>query len=126
MKALLLCLTLCCGTLYAQSPASSPPLSPEERRLVLGQLYELRACRDEVRTYRDFVARDIEQDAREKANAERALELEQQATGIARQERDLAREKAALYEQMYRSLTKRPGVGCWVKRIFTLGMARCS
>jgi 3-methyladenine DNA glycosylase/8-oxoguanine DNA glycosylase len=93
---------------------------------VLGQLYELRACRDEVRTYRDFVARDIEQDAREKANAERALELEQQATGIARQERDLAREKAALYEQMYRSLTKRPGVGCWVKRIFTLGMARCS
>jgi hypothetical protein len=39
--------------------------------------------------------RDSEQDAREKANYERALELERQAAALARKERDLTQDKAS-------------------------------
>jgi len=71
------------------------------------------------------VSRESEQDAREKANSERALDLEKQATAIARRERDLAIDKANTFEQLYRSVTKKPGIGCRLAKIFTLGLARC-
>jgi hypothetical protein len=72
------------------------------------------------------VSRETEQDAREKANADRALDLEKQATAIAQQERDLAQDRAIFFEAAYKALAKKPGVGCWIKRIFTLWIARCS
>lgn len=112
------------GPLYAQSPDNSP-LNPDEGRLILGQLNELDSCRDESTALQDYVERDREQDAREKASYERALEIEQRATSIAEQERDLAREKAALYEDLYRAVTKKPGIGCRILRVFTLGIHRC-
>ncbi len=111
--------------LYAQSPQNSPPLADEEKRQILGQLYELRSCREEILAYRDYVSRDQEQDAREKANTDRALELEKQATTLAQRERDLAQDKANLYEQLYKSLTKKPGAGCRILRVITLGIVRC-
>ncbi len=101
------------------------PLTDDEKRRILGQLFELESCREECHAYEEYVARDREQDAREKENCERALELERQATALAEKERDLAQEKAALYEDLYRSLKREPGIGCWLKRIFTLGIARC-
>jgi hypothetical protein len=112
--------------LFGQSPQNSPvPLSPEEKRQILGQLYELRSCRDQVKTYEQFIVRDLEQDAMEKANAEKALELEKQSTTLALKERDLAQGKANLYEQLYRSVTRKPGVGCRILKIITLGIKRC-
>lgn len=124
MRALSILLLLNWTQAFAQSPQTSP-LTDSEKRTVIIQLLELRSCRESVKAYEQFVARETEQDAREKTNGDRALELERQATGIAQQERDLAREKATLYEQMYRSVTKKPGIGCWLGRIFTLGIHRC-
>jgi hypothetical protein len=111
--------------LYAQSQQNSPPLTDEEKRQVLIQLYELRSCRESVNSYGQYISRETEQDAREKANYERAVDLEKQATALAQKERDLAIEKAKYYEQLYRSVSKKPGIGCRLKRIFTLGLARC-
>jgi len=93
---------------------------------VLGQLLELRSCREESDTLEQYIARDREQDEREKANFERALDIERQAARLAEQERDLAREKASFFEQAYKSLTKKPGVGCRILRAITLGMHRCN
>ena len=101
------------------------PHTNEEKRQILGQLIELRSCREQVRTYDEFVSRDADQDKAEKANAERALELEKKATELAERERDLALEKAKLYEGLYRSIQKGPGWGCRLKRIFSFGLARC-
>jgi hypothetical protein len=112
--------------LYGQSQPSSPPLTEEERRLILSQLYELRSARQEIKIYEQYVSRDTEQDAKEKANTDRALELEKQATAIARQERDQQKEKATLYEQLYRSVTRGPGVGCRILRVITAGIHRCN
>jgi len=73
-----------------------------------------------------LIAREQEQDGRERTAWERALELERQATGLAQREMALERERAEFYESAYKLLMKKkPGVGCWLKRIFTLGIARC-
>jgi hypothetical protein len=111
--------------LFALSPQNSPPLNDEEKRQIIGQLNELKSCRGETRIYRDYVSREAEQDAKEKANSDRALELEKQATALAHRERDLAIDKADLYEQLYRSVTKKLGIGCRLARVFTLGIVRC-
>jgi hypothetical protein len=124
MRTLLLCLTIACGTTYAQSPGNSP-LTPDEGRQVLGQLLELRSCREESAELARHIERDRELDTRERESWERALEIERRATALAERARDLAREKAELYEQLYRSVTKGPGIGCRLLRVITLGIRRC-
>jgi hypothetical protein len=124
MRVLLLCLIIGSGTIYAQSPANSP-LTPDEGRQVLGQLYDAKACRSDVSVLKDYIERDRAQDERAQANADRALEIEKQATALEKERAALAQEKAALYEQLYRSVTKKPGIGCRIVRAVTLGIARC-
>jgi hypothetical protein len=124
MRTLLLFLTLASGTMYAQSPANSP-LTPDEGRQVLGQLYELRSCREKSGELERYIERDGAQDAREKANSERALELEKQAAELARRERNLEKDRADTYERLYRSVTKKPGIGCRILMTITLGIKRC-
>jgi hypothetical protein len=111
--------------LFAQCQQTSQPLNDEEKRQVLGQLLELKSCRESVGYYEQYVSRETEQDLREKLNWERALELEKQATTLAQKERDLAAEKAKFYEGLYRSVSKKPGIGCKLIKIITLGLARC-
>jgi hypothetical protein len=105
------------------SPAA--PLNEPEKRQVLSQLYELKTCREQVSVLSDATAADRKQDERERANYERALEIEKQATSLAQRERDLEKERAAFYEQSYRALMKGPGIGCRIVKILTLGIARC-
>lgn len=124
MRTLLLSLILSCGAISGRSQDNSP-LTPDEGRQVLGQLLELGSCREESAELARHIERDQEQDARERATWERALELERRATGLAEQERDLAREKAALYEDLYRGVTRGPGIGCRILRVLTLGIHRC-
>jgi hypothetical protein len=103
----------------------SPPLNEVEKRQVLGQLYELKSCRDQVQTYTGAIAEDRKLDEKERANYERALDLERQATNLAQRERDLEKDRAAFYEQSYRALIKGPGIGCRIVKILSLGIARC-
>jgi hypothetical protein len=112
-----------CALSQEGSPAS--PLTEPEKRLILSELYELKSCREQAAAYIDFVGREKEQDAQEKANHELALELDRQAMALAQRERDLAQDKASFYEQAFRSLTKKTGVWCRVARILTLGISRC-
>ena len=124
LPLLLMSLMMPCALLAQDSPQPQP-LTPEEKRQILGQLLELRSCREEVRAYEQYIQREANQDEREKANVNRALELERRATNLAEGERDLALEKAALYEQLYKSLAKKPSLGCRILRVLTLGIRRC-
>lgn len=126
MKAFPLFLLLSWTTLYAQSPANSQPLTPEEKRVILIQLLELRSCREQVATFNNYITRDAEQDAKDKALADRELALEKRATALAEKERDMYKDKASFYEQSYNALKKKPGFGCTLKKVFSLGIARCS
>lgn len=101
-----------------QSQENSP-LNSEEKRTILLQLHELKSCRESTAVYEQYVARDREQDAREKANYERSLELEQEATR-------LATEKMQFYKDAYLTLTKKPGWWCsWGRWVFALGIPKC-
>lgn len=124
MRTPLWCLILLFGGTFGLSQDNSP-LTPDEGRQVLGQLLELGSCRAETRELTGYVSRDREQDAREKATWERALELERRATGLAEGERDLARERAELFEGLYRGRDRGPGIGCRILRVITLGIHRC-
>lgn len=104
---------------------NSPPLSADEKRQILLQLIELRSCRDQIPAYEKALQAIDALHTQEKANSDRALDLEKQATALAQKERDLAQEQAKFYQQMYQSVTKKRTVGCTIKLIFTLGMARC-
>ncbi len=121
---LLLTLTAPCA-LYPQSSPPPPALTEAEKRRILSQLLELRSCLASVSAYEGFVAHETEQDAKEKVLAARALDLERQATALAQKERDLQKERADLYESLYRSVTRKPGLGCRILRVLSLGLARC-
>ncbi len=127
MRKFWLCLMICLMARSAASQEISPaaPLNEVEKRQVLSQLYELKSCRDQVSTYSGAIEQDRKLDEKERANYERALDLEKQATSLAQRERDLEKERAAFYEQSYRALVKGPGIGCRIARVLTLGIARC-
>jgi hypothetical protein len=108
-----------------QEISPQPALSETEKRQVLGQLYELKTCRDQVATLTGAISDDRKLDEKERANYERALELERQATSLAQKERDLEKERAVFYEQAYKAIVKGPGIGCRIAKVLTLGIARC-
>ena len=127
MRKWLLFLTLTSTPLFGQSQQSSPQaLNPAEKRQILLQLYELQSCRGEVASYEEYAGREKDQAEQERANWQRALDLEKQATQLAERERDLHAERASFYEQAFKSVTKRPGLGCRILAAFTLGMHRCN
>ena len=128
MRASLICLMLiCCGqSVLCQQSLPEQALQPNELRLILFQLYELKALRQQVAEYEAYIKREQEQDTRETMSWRRAIELEQQATALMQRERDLALEKAELYRQLYEATKKKSGgFGCVLKKIFTLGLGRC-
>ncbi len=126
MRKWLLFLTLTSTPLFGQSQQTSQPLNPVEKRQILLQLYELQSCRGQLVSYEEYAAREKEQDERERANWQRSLDLEKQAVQLAQRERDLQADRAAFYEQAFRSLTKRPGLGCRILAVITLGVHRCN
>ena len=120
------------GMIFAPRPAicqeipdNSEPLTPDEGRLILGQLYELQTRRAEVETLREYIARDREQDELERVNFARSIDIEREATRIATAERDLMREKADMYETLYRAITAKPSLTCRIARVVTIGIYRC-
>jgi hypothetical protein len=125
MRRLLLFLILSWTPLYGQSQTSLP-LNDNEKRQIIGQLIELRACRESVSAYEEFVKRELDLYEKERANWQRGIELEKQATVLAQKERDLALEKAKFYEDAFRTVSRKPGgFWCGVKKLFSFGMYRC-
>jgi hypothetical protein len=125
MRMLLLFLIIGSGTIYAQSQENLP-LTPDEGRQVLGQLNELQSARKDIKVLEDAAARDKEQDARAKELSDQAIQNERDKTDIEKERTALAQEKATMWEQLYRSVTKKPGAGCKFLRVITIGIHRCN
>jgi len=137
MKRLsLLFLILSCAPVYAQyqpiwpdqpQPAidDSAPFTPEEERRILDQLYELRRARIEIGELKEYIRRDAEIDARERELTEQRLTLAGEKLSMANQATALQKERAELYESLYRAVTAGPSLGCRVARVVSLGTYRC-
>jgi hypothetical protein len=106
-------------------PKNSEPFTIEEERIILNQLYELRRAREEINGLREYIKRDQEVDERERSIFQRAIELEKEATRLAKLEKDLLNDKANLYENLYKSITSKPSIGCKIARVITIGIYRC-
>jgi len=108
---------------------SPRPLSEEEKRATLELLMRLesgvKACGDQTSSYEAYIKRDTESDEKERQNATRALEIEKQATALAEEKARLEKERAEFYKTKFELVTKKKGWGCFFKRLFTLGKARC-
>jgi|GEM_PF-3388588 len=109
-----------------QTSSPSPPLNEGEKRRVLSQLYELKAAREANIQFQQVIQRELDLYEKEKVAWQRTVDLEKQATQIAIQERDLARQQRDHYKALYESVVKKPGgFGCVLKKLFTIGIARC-
>jgi len=76
--------------------------------------------------YAEFVKREAEQDSKGQELNAKALVLKDQEIALIRREVDLVTERAELYKKLYEALTKKKsGIGCFFKKLFTLGIARC-
>jgi hypothetical protein len=97
-----------------------------ESRLVLTQLNELSVRRTQIIEYEDIIEKDRLNDAVQVQNCKIAVDNEVKNTKIMEKERDLAIEKAKFYENSYKIVIKKRSKKCWIFKIFTLGMAKCT
>jgi hypothetical protein len=90
-------------------------------------LYELEAARAKIAAYEDWIKREQDLDAREKAVQQQSLDIEKKQTELAQRERDLAQDQARFYKDLYTSATKSRGCRVFgtIARIFSLGAYRC-
>lgn len=110
-----------------QPVTAEDQLTEQDRRQILYRLGELRLLREKLALQEAFIERDAEMDQRERDLAARQLSVEKDARQVAEQQRDMYKEQAKTFEQAYEALRKKPaGFGCVMKRIFSLGIARCS
>ena len=103
----------------------SEPLTIDEGRLILGQLYELKSRRQEVETLRKYIDRDAEQDNRERELVHIQTALMNEKLDLVHKSAELQRERADLYETLYRAITAKPSLGCRIAKALTVGLYRC-
>jgi hypothetical protein len=108
----------------------SPPLNEEEKRqviellkkfeaLTISQDTQLKACEDNVGKLNDV-------GERERKNYEVSLENAREKISLEKERADMEKARGDLYEKLFKDVTKkRNGFGCFLKRLFTLGRARC-
>lgn len=108
-----------------QQQPQSNVLSEPEKRLVLLQLYELEAARAKIAAYEEWIAKEQDLYAREKQLWQDKLDLSKKEVGLAEKERDLERDKAQFYQASYEAVTKKRGIGCFLKKVFTFGRSKC-
>jgi len=123
-KLVLISLCLFCAPVFAQEPDNSP-LTTLEGRLVLQKLYELKARQTEINALQDYINRDKELDQKQIELHEQELNIEKSKTKLADKQANLEKERADLYEQLYKSVTKKPGFGCKLYRVITFGLGKC-
>ncbi len=68
---------------------------------------------------------DLQNAQREAGLAAREIAVRENETKVAQGERDLAQSKADFWEQAYKTVTKKPGLGCRIWRFLSLGSHSC-
>jgi hypothetical protein len=122
MSTLTLLFAACWASFGAPPPQS---LSSEEKRAVAANLAELKASREHVRTLEDYIDRLKSLEGRETALSAKELEAEHRLRLIAERERDVEKARGDQMEAALKLRNRKPGFGCTLKRILTIGLGRC-
>lgn len=111
---------------YAQEPRQpSPPLNSSELLETALNLSELIAAREKIRLQEQALAQNKDLSDRERALAQRELDLQKQLLSIAERERDVEKRRGDELDTLLKLRNKKPGFGCQVKKVLTLGLGRC-
>lgn len=123
------CLLAICLALFAPSSLSfaqdSPPLTSEELREILVRLVELQAARERIAVQAEHIGRLDDLRGREAALHAEELELRQRLVSIAERERDVEQRRADQLAELLDARGRGDRFGCVLKKIFTIGLARC-
>lgn len=128
-----LLLTLCLASIFPstswtqsiENNQDSQILSENDLRRILIRLYDLGAAKEEIKALTIALEQMQYLMVQERSLASRQIMSERDRTEIANERLALEREKAKVYQEAYEALTRRRGVGCWFKKVFTFGIARC-
>jgi hypothetical protein len=105
--------------------APVPRLTEDDLRRVVIRLYDLGSAWAQVDAQHAAIDQLQELAEKERAMGERELQLQKERTAIAERQRDLEKQRADFAEAKGKALGKGKGVGCMVKKVFSLGLARC-
>jgi len=103
---------------HCQDTVVPAVIDDKDKIEVIYRLEELKVRREQIKMFEAIIARDSVQDEREKA-------LNEKQVVMLTDERDLYKDKAESYKKALDDMMKGRSVGCWVAKIFTLGLARC-
>lgn len=110
--------------LYAQ-PVQQEQFSEQQLREILSGLRDIRSAWAESEVLRATIVQYKQILESERQLADRRVETEADRTKLAEDRLALEKERAAFYEQAFRTVTRKRGAGCWLKKIVTLGLSRC-
>ena len=91
--------------------------------LVCGNLYI--EHREFHRRREDNQTQDAEQDNRERELVGIQTALMNEKLDLVHKSAELQRERADLYETLYRAITAKPSLGCRIAKALTVGLYRC-
>ena len=100
-------------------------LSPNEIREGILYIEKFSLAVETEALLRDALKRERELAERDTHIFLQRLELEQAKTELAVKEATLEKARGDFYKDALDRLTRGRGAGCWVKKIFTLGLAKC-
>lgn len=101
------------------------PLSNDELRETAENLIEGLANRERVAAQAEILRQMEALAERTEAVHLKELEAEQRLRAIAERERDEERRRGDELDRLLTAVTRKPGFGCVLKKVFTLGLARC-
>lgn len=122
---LLLMLGSALPSIAQELPNANAPLSPDELREGILRIEQGILSAKESDLLRRSIADREALAERERALAARELDTEKQRTGIAEEKAAVEKVRGDFYEQAFTTATQKTSFGCRVKRILTLGLAKC-
>lgn len=99
--------------------------SETEERLILTQLKELEIRRTQINDCETALSDNVTSCAKINESYKLSLSLEQENTKTAQKERDVYVKERDFYKSAYDTCKTKRTTGCWVAKIFTIGLWPC-
>jgi hypothetical protein len=101
------------------------PLSASELRETANNLLTGLAAIDRAKTLQDYIDKLNDLSMREATLHAQQLDVQRQLIDIANRERDVEKSRGDQFDTAIKSLTRKRSFGCSLKKLFTIGLARC-
>ncbi len=104
------------------------PLNSGEVRQVIGFMIELETKDGQLQLTQQALDQEKAFEQRQTDLAAKELDLQKQAAALAQHSADIEKTRADEYQALWKEATKKVGggFGCHLKKLFTLGLGKCT